>query len=434
MEMKVSERVYTQDYLRPLKRLRLEQYYDVFSHSDRSGDILELEGGIVVPPLLTGDTLGKLPCAVFTDGGELTDYSEDIADITPYQEALVDSKPAYRDESVIFCGYFNSHWGHFVVDVLSHLWYALTDEGKRYKKIVFAVKGLETPILSGNIAEAFRLCGLYDKIEFINRPTRYSRLIVPRQAFEPAEYFLHEALIVYETIAENAFELMHRDSWPSKVFMSRSSLPKAIASEFGLKWIDDFFVDNGYEIIYPEKLSLMELIGYMRHADEIAAVGGTLPHNLLFAPQGTRVVILEKYANINNYQPAIDVYKHLDVTYVDINAQIWSVNPGAGPFIMYPTEEFRQFAKDRGMKFEYEYTKSMQRRDLKHYFSMYRRLYNLRWELPEWLVSDAQLLVEAYRASYGVYAPWLNGEKLLFLSDLLSPRRVAKSIYHRIKK
>ena len=51
---------------------------------------------------------------------------------------------------------------------------------------------------------------------------------------------------------------------------------------------------------------------------------------------------------INNYQQGVDLIKGLHATYIDANAQIMSVSQGLGPFIMYPNEYLRAFARAEG--------------------------------------------------------------------------------------
>ena len=34
-------------------------------------------------------------------------------------------EPVYRDERVVYCGYLVNHWGHFLVEAVNRLWYAL---------------------------------------------------------------------------------------------------------------------------------------------------------------------------------------------------------------------------------------------------------------------------------------------------------------------
>lgn len=108
--------------------------------------------------------------------------------------------------------------------------------------------------------------------------------------------------------------------------MSRSLLPKHRDLEFGFEALDDFFEKNGYTILYPEKIPLSQLIQYIRNAEVVATVSGTLPQNMLFGKQGQRLLIMERCAFINDWQPPVDRIKELQTTYVDANIPIYTVH------------------------------------------------------------------------------------------------------------
>ena len=141
---------------------------------------------------------------------------------------------------------------------------------------------------------------------------------------------------------------------------------------------------------------------------------------------GTRVTILEKYANINNYQQGIDILKNLDVTYIDTAYFICPIDPGLGPFIMSDTPEFRQFASDHALS--YTLRTRNPGKMLRRFFRLYYRHYKRRWIMPEWLEPEIHLFNEAYEASLPVFGARIEGRYPLFLSDALRPRFIAKTL------
>ena len=58
----------------------------------------------------------------------------------------------------------------------------------------------------------------------------------------------------------------------------------------------------------------------------------------------------------------------------------------------------------------------------------YRRQYARQWVYEEFLEPQIGLMREAYEGSESDFGDWLTGKKPLFLSDLLSPRRLAKKL------
>ncbi|MCQ2741610.1 MAG: glycosyltransferase 61 family protein, partial [Alphaproteobacteria bacterium] len=62
----------------------------------------------------------------------------------------------------------------------------------------------------------------------------------------------------------------------------------------GEKEIEKVFKQNGYKIVYPEKLTLKNQIKCMGNAKEIVGVSGTGMHMALFAEKGTKITVLER--------------------------------------------------------------------------------------------------------------------------------------------
>ena len=139
------------------------------------------------------------------------------------------------------------------------------------------------------------------------------------------------------------------------------------------------------------------------------------------------MTIIEKFAYINTYQPGIDLVRELNVTYVDANAFIWPVSPGGGPFIVYPNDLFRSFCADRGLSIKGIPVNTC-RKMLRQFVRAYRRQYSRQWVYEEFLEPQIGLMREAYEASESDFGDWLTGKKTLFLSDLFSPRRLAKKL------
>ena len=51
---------------------------------------------------------------------------------------------------MVFCGYFINHWGHFLVEAVSRLWYFIQEDNTQIDKYVFVVGENEHRILKGN--------------------------------------------------------------------------------------------------------------------------------------------------------------------------------------------------------------------------------------------------------------------------------------------
>ena len=400
-------------YLRPRKAAMLRERYDLMAAGGRRPLRFEtLEDAVVIPPA----DKDHHECGVSVEVAQSADcMTEECA--------------------VYFAGYLNRHWGHFLVDVLSRLWLLFDARCPAYDKVIFAVAPEEGKGLPPTVEEALRYVGVLDRMEIIDTPCRYRRVIAPEAAVAPREYYSPQTLAVYERIAQSAMAEIRRSgdfASLSKILLSRARLKKARDNEPGIISMHDFFDADGYRPIYPEQLTLARTIAYIRGAETVACASGTLTHNMLFARPGQRLVVIEKTPMINNYQQGVDLIKGLHATYIDANAQIMSVSQGLGPFIMYPNEYLRAFARDEGMSVA-DWSDGEKRQALRRYFRMYARHYSRRWIMEPWEECEIGLMAEAYDDSYRDFGAWLSGGRPIFVSDLLSPRRLLKRLYHLYK-
>ncbi len=420
------------DYLRVKKRDLLLKRYEIFKRNNKPLRVVEIDDGTVIPFVPNMCNEGSYECGVLNDQFNFIPESGDI----DFPNLVEDygrehSAETGQELTVMYCGHLTGHWGHFITDNLSRLW-AAVDGKYEFDRIVFVRQPGENNTPVGNILECLKMLHLDSKIDIIESPVRYKKILVPESGCIPRHHFSSDTTRVYDLIAEEAMKGAS-DDYPDKIFMSRSKLDKALKVEYDLKWFDRFFLSNGYAIIYPEQLDIKDTIRYIRKAQTVAAFSGTLPHNMLFGNPGQNITIIEKYANINNYQPGIDLIRNLNVTYVDANALIWSVSAGYGPFIVYPNKWLQKFAADHQMIMAEPWDESHLRHILRDYFREFKRHYGYQWFMNEWLEEEIELLREAYRDSYKDFGGWLDGSKPLFIKDIISLRNFAKRIYHKLK-
>lgn len=417
-------------YLRPRKARFLNEMYGIFrdnSHPLRS-DVLE--NAIIIPPLIPGSH-----DSVVIDGNGINRFSDDIhGDVAMISDAGMGFDGETSDETVLFAGYLHNHWGHFITQSLSRLWLPF-NSGNDFSRIIFcSAPGDAQPC--ANIKRVLELTGLSDKIEVISEPRRFKRVIVPEPGITSRGHVGKESLKVYDTISANIDRLTEnsRSEWPGKIYLSRAQFVKSNLNEYGSQWVDAFFLKNGFTVISPEKETIETTISLIRHAGIVAAMSGTLPHNMLFANPGQRLLIIEKYAAANNFQPGIDLLRDLDVTPIDANAFIWPIDAGAGPFIIYPNDIFTRFATDSGMSLAQQWNDSTKKKALIRFFTLFHRHYAYRLQLQEWEEPEIGALREAAIDSLTDFGEWINGTKPLSLSDTINPRTIAKRIFHLIKR
>lgn len=192
--------------------------------------------------------------------------------------------------SVIYMGNFFSHWGHFLLDFIPRLWYAVCEDTT--SPIVYLIDNKEDEI-SGNYAEMIALMGL-DLKRFvpIYEYTECEEIIIPQPGYQRGRYYSQRFLDMLDTVVKNASGL----NLPcyDKLYFSRANFAKKSGKEFGYEEIDMALEANGYTIMYPEKLSTIEQVYYIGHCKEFVVAPGGSSMNALFIGPETRIVYLHR--------------------------------------------------------------------------------------------------------------------------------------------
>lgn len=336
----------------------------------------------------------------------------------------------YRDERVIYCGYLVKHWGHFLVEAVARLWYALESTDK----LIFVTDEGKENGLTGNYKEFFELLGVYDRVEIINKPTCFREVVVPQLGYKTNAYFSDEYRSIFSRIADNVDT---PDGWtgPEKIYLSRSHLKGVSRKESGHDMLDNYFAKNGYQVIHPQELSLSGLILLLKHCSECAAFSGTLPHNMLFAPDGSKLIIVERYALNNEIQLDVNRMKYLDVTYIDANMTIYPVGVGFGPFIMVYNEQMDTFTKDRGYcSPDAKYlSRKYAKKEYATYMKAYRRFYRDQWYMENWMIKYTDSLYEAYSDSQKYFGDFASGRRPFAIRHYFMPHYWKQFLKRRLR-
>ena len=387
-------------------KLKVETYYDA--------TILPLKK-------FHGDTLQFGRGGVVDNKGEYVS-SSGLATDSVYGDYDFE-KPIISNERVVYLGYFNPHWGHFLTDSTTRLWYYLNEDSSIDKYVFFTKEG-KKPEIRGNIKKVLQLFGILDKIEIINTPTCYKSVIVPEMGYCRGGWYSDEYKRVFEKIKDNVIstkQYRENEKKYEKVFFSRSQLKPVL--ELGLEMLDDFFLQNGFYIIYPEKEELENMIYLLDNAKVVATMCGTCQHNILFGNDKTELIIIERRVFWDQNLLDICKIKDANVTFIDANLPIYTVG-FRGPHIIYFTEQMNCFCLDKKLlkPCEKYCSKSFLKKLLKKYLSEYKKMYHRCWCMYTWYERDMGLLTEAYNDSFNYIGAYLSGEKALYFIDLFSLR------------
>lgn len=217
------------------------------------------------------------------------------------------------DEEVLYIGFLRGHWGHFLVDSTVRMW-ALSREVSKGKKILAKIEGMES-----FYRQWFALWGIDLDRDVIcpSKPTRFSKVLVPDISYYPRFFLKKEYIEPFRYVSET---VSATESFPEvydKLYLSRSRIARG-SKQLGEKYIEELFEKSGYKVLYPEEISFKEQVWYYSHCREMVATTGTVAHNILFAKEGTKLVILNRYPETPGHQDIINYASNAEVVEIPV--------------------------------------------------------------------------------------------------------------------
>lgn len=341
-----------------------------------------------------------------------------------------EKKPVRIHEKAVYLGEYKGHWGHFLTSVVRRLWYVINNPGEKFRLVWLGGDYIfHKDKITGNFLRFFELAGIDEKAFLMpGEPVIFDELIVPEPCVSQGDFYLPEYRKLFEIVKKRA---KPGKNVYEKVYLGRAGNPGLESCDFGEKSIAAAFADNGYHIAEPSGLTLDEQIWLISHAKTLACISGTLTHNLLFAQDGTELIVLNRqgYPMLSHsLQGMINEMKEARVTHVDVSLRLLPVN-GAGPNIFFVTDELVRFFRDR---------KSTHIPEVLHGHTG-RRLLVLAWYFFKWLDSygaasefrTARLEGQMDRRSIEIYTHFRRKMKWY---DSSSGRRIRKLFYRYVTK
>lgn len=353
----------------------LKEYHNKKMSSKEIG-VLEIENGVIIPA--KKDNSDKKLWALggvldkdlnFVDesstrylfGGEYEVYEDDIH---------------YIDEEVIYMGPFIKHWGHFICDEITRLWYAKSDKKKHL--IAYCGWNFNNPkdtSIDGNYLEVLECLGI-NKNQLVNilRPTRFKKVIIPDFSMIVGQYISEEFYDMLNTIKNEALnKLKNKKLDFENIYLARTNIGKG--KEKNEEALIKLFEKNNYKVLIPENLSFLEQVYYFNKCKNIAMLSGSIAHNLMFSSSDLNAIIINKFGGVNDYQCMIDNFIECNINYIDCYKSYKKVLFGAGPFLLYNSKYLGNFFKENN----YNYDKSIGKihlEDVKWYFKNYHVIYS----------------------------------------------------------
>lgn len=254
------------------------------------------------------------------------------------------------DEDVIFGGSLIGHFGHFMLECWTRLWYVI-QHPERQEKILFI-----TTTHGGYHSwfdDFFRLMGIAkERIIYVDKPMQCRSVIVPEQAHYVPEHlryglgsFTKEFLIPYQAIKSNV-----KPAAVKKLYLTQTEFEKSKGMKgshcFNEKYFEDFFAARGFEVVSPEKLPIDEQIALIMGADEIAATMGTLTHWAMFCKPTANFIILTRTHAALPFQTFINEAFQFNCYLVDVSKNFMYAEQTLGVCMIGANRYWKEFVAD----------------------------------------------------------------------------------------
>ncbi|MGU3661031.1 glycosyltransferase family 61 protein [Methylobacterium fujisawaense] len=235
---------------------------------------------------------------IYEDNGKLVDLSLRVSGVggdrvrnkDPHLLPNPYAAEIHIEEPCIYLGHLMGHYGHFITETISTFWALPNWQFSRvaFHKFLFGsqLKDFMTPFFESHGV-------LTTDIYMIDRPTRFSNLLVPQRTFSINSFSHLQHAETARRVRDHVVrsqkgELTQR----RRIFLSRTRLPKDERSVSNARDIELIFREFGFDIIHPQELSIDEQIGLYAGATVLAGYSGSALHNCLFLSPNSLVIEL----------------------------------------------------------------------------------------------------------------------------------------------
>lgn len=321
--------------------------------NDKKLNVITVENALCIPDQ------GKLP-GCFNGGVfdnqknpvEISFQRDSISTATRLLDKTDVENAEYYNESVVYLGQYRVHYGSFLVDSISTLWYTL-EHPEKYSYIYLSTQSELGECLHSSTIDFFSFFGIdKSQIRIITKPSIFKEVIIPEESYKPLKEYHPDFLKIIKRVTTNALNSipLSNAEVADKVYFSRSKFSNKLKSDFGEEYIVELFKVNGFKIIYPEEHTLAEQIFYVNNCKVFASIGGSCAHNILFSFSKPQMILLNRMNGYQFHQWFLNEMADVEpIIYVDTYCEpfkkVFETNV-TGPFLYWYNRNLLMFAKD----------------------------------------------------------------------------------------
>ena len=258
----------------------------------------------------------------------------------------------YFDEEVIYMNMFFNQWGHFLVDSITRLYYAIE---KNYKIAYISLNETDSLLSMNNnhFLQILELMGIdKNRLLSIKKVSKFKKVIIPELCLFPGLYYTKEYIQTINSIIDSALK-NKKLIQDRKIYCSRLKYGIASRKDINEKEIEEIFKNNGYEVVYLEDYSASEQICLLNSCKEIVCSSGTLSHNCVFVKNSNcNFTILNKTYRTNVLQYQLNQISKANICFVDAYISALPVSNGKGPFLFVKTDQFVNYCDENKLKLD----------------------------------------------------------------------------------
>jgi len=225
-------------------------------------EIFCFEKAIIVPCVQNGT---EYTAGLYLNTGEYVKYSGKryygTCDYAYEQVMLpIDNLDiSYDKRTVLYFGYTRNHWGHLLIDEVQRLWPIISNENQFDNIVIYTPDNCPPKQFVYSLLKSLGICK--SKIIQATCITQFAKV-----------YYAEIPYVVGSEMKDEFFQIFRRASslcdsgtksmvnLNQRIYLSRSKLNPGKSWEFGEKGVEKILRKNGYNILYPEKMSVQDQI------------------------------------------------------------------------------------------------------------------------------------------------------------------------------
>lgn len=209
----------------------------------------------------------------------------------------------------LYVGLFVLHYGHFLIDTLSHFWPLLLSDGKRPKILCHRLKTRPEGPEHDTLYEVLAGLGVRreDVVSF-DRPVRIANIMFAEPSFREGGYVHSIFADMCSHIGNKYFDKENVDTKKQPLYLSKTKLRSGISKLVNEEHVEAELDRLGVEIAHPEDLTFAEQVRLLSSHKYIIGPSTSAFHTSAFTAPGRRIIGLNWSPQINENHLFFDLF------------------------------------------------------------------------------------------------------------------------------